>query len=45
MGVCRGSGVLEKQGDGTWKIAQYNVAILVPNDLVQDYMKLVASKK
>jgi len=45
MGICRGSGVLEKQVDGTWKIAQYNVAILVPNDLVQDYMKLVDSKK
>ena len=45
MGTCRGSGVLKKQTDGSWKIMQYSLAILVPNDLVQDYMKLVESKK
>ncbi|MBK8504491.1 MAG: nuclear transport factor 2 family protein [Saprospiraceae bacterium] len=45
MGTCRGSGVLKKQSDGSWKIMQYSLAILVPNDLIQDYLKLVESKK
>ncbi|MCB0687005.1 MAG: nuclear transport factor 2 family protein [Saprospiraceae bacterium] len=44
MGECRGTGVLKKQSDGQWKLMQYNLAILVPNDLVQDYLKLVKSK-
>ena len=41
MGPCRGSGVLEKQANGEYKIRQYNLSILVPNDLVQDYLKLL----
>jgi hypothetical protein len=45
MGPCRGSGVLKKQSDNSWKIMQYNLAMLVPNDLVQDYLKLKDSKK
>ena len=45
MGPCRGSGVLEKQADNSWKIKQYGVAILVPNDLVQDYIRMVEAKK
>lgn len=45
MGTCRGSGVLKQQSNGEWKIMQYNLAILVPNDVVQDYIKLVQSKK
>lgn len=32
LGLCRGSGVLVKQGDD-WKILQYNLSIPVPNDL------------
>ncbi len=41
MGTCRGSGVLRLEPDGSWRIMQYNLAILVPNDLVQDYLKLL----
>ncbi|NND31426.1 MAG: nuclear transport factor 2 family protein [Saprospiraceae bacterium] len=44
MGTCRGSGVLKKQSDQSWKIMQYNLAILVPNAVVQEYIKLVESK-
>lgn len=40
MGTCRGSGVLAKVG-GVWKIKHYDLAIMVPNDLVKDFMKLV----
>ncbi|MDH3247286.1 MAG: nuclear transport factor 2 family protein [Saprospiraceae bacterium] len=44
MGTCRGSGILSKDEKGSWKIQQYNLAILVPNELVQDYNKLRESK-
>lgn len=40
MGVCRGSGVLEKTPLG-WKIQQYHLSITVPNDLVRDFITLV----
>ncbi|BDS09743.1 nuclear transport factor 2 family protein [Aureispira anguillae] len=40
MGTCRASGVLCKV-DGTWKIKHYDLAIMVPNDLIKDFMKLV----
>lgn len=45
MGTCRGSGVLQKQSNGEYKIMQYNLAILVPNDLVQDYLKLLGNRR
>ncbi len=40
MGVCRGSGVLEKS-KGKWKLKHYHLAIAVPNELVQEYLKLL----
>ena len=40
MGDCRGSGVLTKTDDG-WKIRHYHLAIAVPNEVVQDYLKLL----
>lgn len=40
MGICRGSGVLQKQ-DGRWKIAQYVLSATIPNDI----MKKVTSLK
>ncbi|WNG62174.1 nuclear transport factor 2 family protein [Archangium gephyra] len=36
MGPARGSGVLVKDGD-SWKIAQYNLSIPIPNDLMDDF--------
>lgn len=35
LGQCRGSGVLVLQ-DGAWKIAQYNLSVPVPNEIVLD---------
>lgn len=32
LGPARGSGVLERDADGTWRIAHYNLAITVPNE-------------
>lgn len=43
MGPCRGSGVMVKTELG-WKLKQYNLAILVPNDKVNDYLKLLPKK-
>lgn len=40
MGPCRGSGVLVKTPEG-WKIKQYNLTILVPNEKVQEYLKVI----
>jgi ketosteroid isomerase-like protein len=37
-GECRGTGVLELQGDGRWKITQYNLTIPIPNDLAKDFV-------
>lgn len=36
MGPARGSGVLVKDG-GAWKIAQYNLALPIPNDLLKEF--------
>lgn len=44
MGPCRGSGVLVKTKEG-WKIKQYNLAVAVANDVVNDYIKLLPKKK
>ncbi|MFT5969553.1 MAG: hypothetical protein ACI8ZO_000041 [Flavobacteriales bacterium] len=41
MDACRGSGVMVRTAEG-WKIMQYNLAMLVPNDKVQDYLKVLA---
>jgi ketosteroid isomerase-like protein len=40
MGVCRGSGILEKTPNG-WKIQQYHLSVTVPNDLIRDFITLV----
>jgi uncharacterized protein (TIGR02246 family) len=40
MGPARGSGVLVKDG-GTWKIAQYNLSIPIPNDLMEDFKQRI----
>ena len=40
MGVCRGSGVLEKTAEG-WKIQHYNLAVTVPNEAINGFIELV----
>ena len=40
LGECRGSGVLVWRDDA-WKIAQYNLTVPVPNDLVLDIVKKI----
>lgn len=41
LGKCRGSGVLIKQ-EGQWKLAQYNLSVPVPNDLVEGVVADIA---
>ena len=40
MGICRGSGVIEKQGDSL-KILHYNLAVTISNNLISDFVELV----
>jgi hypothetical protein len=40
LGPSRGSGVLIHEGD-TWKIAQYNLSVPIPNDAFPDVKKLI----
>lgn len=41
MKICRGSGVLEKIG-GKWKIRQYVLSATVPNDVIDEVVKIKA---
>ena len=40
FGACRGSGVLRRKG-GEWRVAQYNLAIPVPDDLVPELVEKI----
>lgn len=41
-GRCRGTGVLIKDAQSkTWKISQYHLTMPVPNELVEDFIKMV----
>lgn len=39
MKICRGSGVLVKEG-GAWRVKQYILSTMVPNDLLDTVIKL-----
>lgn len=41
-GVCRGSGVLRREGDA-WLICQYHLTIPVPNDLAASVVKMIGA--
>jgi hypothetical protein len=40
LGPARGSGVLLKENDG-WKLAHYNLALTIPNEIVTEIKQLV----
>jgi hypothetical protein len=42
-GVCRGSGVM-RRGEGGWTIVQYNLSIMVPNDVALDVAAMVRER-
>jgi ketosteroid isomerase-like protein len=41
LGKCRGSGVLVKE-EGGWKLAQYNLSLPVPNEIVESIVADIA---
>ena len=41
-GTCRGSGVLRRVGD-EWRIAQYNLAFMVPNDVAAEVVAIITA--
>lgn len=43
-GLCRGTGVLIRQG-GRWKIAQYNLTVPIPNDLLPDVAQMIRQRE
>lgn len=43
-GECRGTGVLIKRG-GEWKIAQYNLTVPIPNDLLPKVAEQIRAMK
>jgi ketosteroid isomerase-like protein len=44
LGPARGSGVLLRDGDGAWKIAQYNLSVPIPNERFADVRALIEGK-
>ena len=43
LGACRGSGVMVLQG-GQWKVAQYNLSVPIPNELVLGVAEQIRSE-
>ena len=44
MGICRGSGVLKKKGNG-WKIKHFVLSVTVPNEQIEKFIDLVQKDK
>ncbi len=40
MGVCRGSGVA-KYENGNWKLLQYNLSVMIPNEEIKKVIELI----
>lgn len=45
MGLCRGTAVLEKNQQNKWRIKHYSLTVLVPNDIVKEYVLLLKQKE
>jgi hypothetical protein len=44
MGPCRGSAVLKETAEG-WRIKHYHLAVAVPNDAIDQYLKILGLKR
>lgn len=44
MGLCRGSGVLVKEG-GVFKVALYDLSVPIPNELVKEFVARIAASE
>jgi len=45
MGLCRGTAVIEKNSVGDWRIKHYSLTVLVPNELIKNYVLLLKPEK
>ncbi len=43
MGICRGSGVLQKTAEG-WRISQYVLSVTVPNESINGFLELIGKE-
>lgn len=44
MGICRGSGILVKTGNG-WLIKQYHLSVTIDNDKIDGFLKVIGKKE
>jgi hypothetical protein len=44
LGLARGSGVLVRGADRTWKVAQYNLSVPIPNERFADVRKVIDAR-
>ncbi len=44
LGPSRGSGVLQRQPDGSWKLAHYNLTLTIPNDALDAVKQAIAQQ-
>lgn len=44
MGVCRSSGVLQKDKKKGWKLKHYHLSVTIDNDLIQGFKALITSQ-
>lgn len=45
MGVCRGTGIAQRQADGTYLIKHYTLSVTVPNEKIQGFIDLVQGER
>jgi len=43
LGECRGTGVMERGADGSWRIAHYSLTIPIPNAIARDVAQRIRS--
>ncbi len=44
MGTCRGSGVMAYRNK-EWKLSHYNLSVMIPNDLIDDFISLMKNNE
>lgn len=44
MGPCRGTGIVQRQFDGSWKLLHYTLSVTVDNDKIQEFIELGGEK-
>lgn len=45
MGPCRGTGIVKRQVDGSWKLLHYTLSVTIDNDLIKEFIKLTKTEE